>query len=976
MEQQNSKKFRLLVTISVLFSLLIIIFGLFFGEIMYRHTSKMLLEESKQYFAKINEELSLDFMSIRKTVDQTVHILSRTGITSAGSLEDRLHFVPVFVEALQQEPQLSGLQVGYDNGDYFIVRPVISDYMRKQFSAPSQAAVVVDNITTGEDNKRYLQRLWYGESFLELGRDVPIVTEYDPRVRPWYKAAVESHKDVGTNPYLFHFIQQMGITIAYSAPGSGAVVAGDLSLYHLSEILAKYQETPRSELILLERIKGEFWLTAYRDPQVLVSQQEGKSRRVKAKNIDSPILNYAALQPDVVKPFFELTFAKEKWLGSTTPWQLSGRENFYLVMLSPKKELLQEAHRIQSQALKYTIAMILLSVPITLLLARKISEPMQLLAKDTARISRFEFGKNEVSRSFIKEIDELGQAMTMMELTIGKFLSLIGSLASEQDFDKLLKRITEETMTISAAEAAFAYLVEESSDTLKPATVLTKDSETLNSDILPTFAMEKGEELVTILNQGKRRVTSLDTIITDEKVFKELDTKSAMVISLPLKNRQQEGIGVLCLIFNAERRIESEEQSGRLAFIDALSGFAAVTLESRKMLRMQKDLLESFIKLLAGAIDSKSPYTGGHCQRVPVLTKLLARKACETREGPFAEFDLSASQWEAIHIASWLHDCGKVTTPEFVVDKATKLETIYDRIHEVRMRFEVLKRDAHIRYWELVAEGGDSSQLMVNLKAQWRQLDEEFAFVAECNLGSEFMASEKIDRLLEISDRTWVRTLDDRLGLSWEEMQRKERTPLQPLPTEEKLLADRDEHLFLRSEKYQIDKDNDYGFDVEVPMYLYNKGELHNLSVERGTLTEEERHQINDHIIQTIIMLKKLPYPKHLAEVADIAGGHHEKIDGTGYPRRLTGEQMSVPAKMMVIADIFEALTASDRPYKKAKKLSDAVKIMGFMEKDKHIDSELFHLFLTSGAYLEYAREYLLPDQIDDVDISQYVLRK
>ncbi len=237
MKKAKPQNFRLLVTISVLFSTLIIVFGLFFGRIIYKHTSNMLIGESKQYFSKINEELSLDFLATRRTVNQTVHILSRTEITSAKSLAERLRFVPVFLEALQQEPQLSGLQVGYENGDYFIVRPVISDYMREQFNAPPHATIVVDNISTGEDGKRYLKRLWYSDSLVELNSDPPAVSEYDPRIRPWYKAALSSNKDVRTEPYLFHFIQQMGITIAYNAPDSGAVVASGAGVYTAENIV-------------------------------------------------------------------------------------------------------------------------------------------------------------------------------------------------------------------------------------------------------------------------------------------------------------------------------------------------------------------------------------------------------------------------------------------------------------------------------------------------------------------------------------------------------------------------------------------------------------------------------------------------------------------------------------------------------------------------------------------------------------------
>jgi hypothetical protein len=326
-----------------------------------------------------------------------------------------------------------------------------------------------------------------------------------------------------------------------------------------------------------------------------------------------------------------------------------------------------------------------------------------------------------------------------------------------------------------------------------------------------------------------------------------------------------------------------------------------------------------------------------------------------------------------LHIAAWLHDCGKVTTPEYVVDKATKLETLCDRIHEVRMRFEVLKRDAEIACLKGIAAGGNAGELQKALQQQLQKLDEDFAFVAQCNEGGEFMAPEHVERLHAIAARTWQRTLSDRVGISHEERQRKERSPQAKLPVTETLLADKAEHLFLRDERDRLEAGNPWGFRVKVPEYLYNRGELYNLCVARGTLSEEERFKINEHIIQTIIMLDKLPFPRHLRRVPEIAGGHHEKMDGSGYPKRLTREQMSLPARMMAIADIFEALTAVDRPYKKGKTLSEAIRIMGQMQKEQHIDAELFALFLRSGVYLEYAQRYMAPALIDEVDIRPYL---
>jgi hypothetical protein len=235
------------------------------------------------------------------------------------------------------------------------------------------------------------------------------------------------------------------------------------------------------------------------------------------------------------------------------------------------------------------------------------------------------------------------------------------------------------------------------------------------------------------------------------------------------------------------------------------------------------------------------------------------------------------------------------------------------------------------------------------------------------------MASDRVERLRRIAQRTWQRTLDDRLGISWEERQRKERTPAVALPATEPLLADRPEHVIERAAADLMPRDNPFGFKLTMPAHRYNRGEMHNLAIVRGTLTEEERYKINEHIVQTIIMLEKLPFPRHLRSVPEIAGGHHEKMDGGGYPRGLTKEQMSPVARMLVIADIFEALTAADRPYKKGKTLSEAIGIMARMCRDRHIDAQLFELFLVSGVHRRYAERYLQPQQIDDVDIGNYV---
>ena len=461
-------------------------------------------------------------------------------------------------------------------------------------------------------------------------------------------------------------------------------------------------------------------------------------------------------------------------------------------------------------------------------------------------------------------------------------------------------------------------------------------------------------------------------LVAYERLFTALRASRMRLLSMPLVNRQHETIGTLTLTFALPAEGPSEPLgTARVAFVRALSGTAALAIDNQLLLRARKALLESFIQLVAGAIDAKSPYTGGHCQRVPELTKMLAQAACDATEGPYAGFTMDAQQWEALHIAAWLHDCGKVTTPEYVVDKATKLETIYNRVHEIRTRFEVLKRDALIEQLQARLGAAGTADAQAAAAGPQAELDADYAFVAACNQGGERLDPQALARLRRIAERRWWRTLDDGLGLSAEEARRLAQ-PRPALPAAERLLQDRPEHVVPRPPGERLAADNRWGFRLNQPEHLYHRGELHNLAVSRGTLTEEERYKINDHIVQTIRMLSELPFPKHLRDVPEIAGGHHERMDGKGYPRGLTGEQMSPQARMMAIADVFEALTADDRPYKPGKRLSEALTLMRSMADEGHLDPDLFDLFLSSGVCLAYARRFMPPGQVDVEEVTRY----
>ncbi|KAJ0346484.1 hypothetical protein COL154_013885 [Colletotrichum chrysophilum] len=287
------------------------------------------------------------------------------------------------------------------------------------------------------------------------------------------------------------------------------------------------------------------------------------------------------------------------------------------------------------------------------------------------------------------------------------------------------------------------------------------------------------------------------------------------------------------------------------------------------------------------------------------------------------------------------------------------------------MRFEVLLRDAEIAFWQQVADNPEKTQqLRVELDRRQQRINDDFAFIAQSNIGGEYLGEHDKQRIKQIASSTWQQRLSNRMGLS--PLEQKRLIGDEPrLPVMEALLSDRPEHLF--PHQHDTGYDPSLGIKMPVPDYQYNQGELYNLLIERGTLTTEDRFKINEHIIGTIKMLESLPLPMELAKVPRYASTHHETMDGRGYPRQLHGDDLSIPERIMVLADIFEALTAADRPYKTAKTLSESLAIMHKMVLDQHIDRDVFELFLRSGVYLDYARRFLAPEQNDDVDINDYL---
>ncbi len=387
--------------------------------------------------------------------------------------------------------------------------------------------------------------------------------------------------------------------------------------------------------------------------------------------------------------------------------------------------------------------------------------------------------------------------------------------------------------------------------------------------------------------------------------------------------------------------------------IIAICQIISLILERKQISETYTQLLESFIDIFAKAIDAKSPYTGLHCQKVPIIARLLASAVADETEGPLKNFDMSNNDWYSLHIASWLHDCGKIITPEYIMDKSSKLETIYNRIHEIRTRFEVLRRDAHIEYLQKRLQNIDTKEnLQTEFVNKVKNLTNDFEFIGQCNIGDVPLSDEDIIRLNKIAKYSFTRNFSRTSGLSWLEKDILEKQSIVPERQEvEYILQDRPEQIASH----------------------YNQGELTNIKVPQGTINPKERQKINEHIITTINILKNIPFPAELSNIVEYAGSHHERIDGKGYPNGLTGEQMSIPAKIMAIADVYEALTAKDRPYKKPKKLSEVLKIMQEMKNTGHLDPDLYNVFIKRGVYLDYAKEYIDKNQIDDINPEEFL---
>jgi len=528
----------------------------------------------------------------------------------------------------------------------------------------------------------------------------------------------------------------------------------------------------------------------------------------------------------------------------------------------------------------------------SLVLVRRQLVPIETLRAATLRMADRDFSVRVEIESG-DEFEDLGRSFDQMAKSIAHHVSVMETvntvgtaLSVEDDRTRLLETILRGAMAVTGASAGALHFVN-ASDEIERAILLENDA--------PRDDAQAGA--LDALASAAARVGAA-----------AFDAGSG-ALSIPMRNHESEVIGVL--------QLAAPPGAGRFgdearALAESLASQTAVALTRDRLAGEFRALFEGLIQLLVKAIDEKSPYTGAHCRRVPVLTEMIADAACAASEGPLKEFSLSPAERYELRIAALLHDCGKVTTPVHVQDKATKLETLFDRIDLVDVRFEVAKRELELAH----ARGEWTGDLAATL----RTMDDDRAFLRQCNTGGEFMDRALQDRVRAIASR-W----------RWRGPDGTERTVLEP-------------------------------------------EEAENLTIPRGTLSESEREIVNQHVVSTIRMLEQLPYPKSLRNVPLIAGCHHERMDGAGYPNGLTREQMSLQARILGLADVFEALTAKDRPYKPGLTVKTVLGILSRMRDEGHIDADLFDVFVGQKVHLRYAAQWLDPEQIDDDLLDEVTL--
>lgn len=904
--------------------------------------------------------------------------------------------IPFFQHALRSNPTIYSLYYGYTDGSFLQMIAVNRNpSIMQSLGAPPQTVFAFRAIYPHEQGREQTF-IFLDDIGHPLGEKRELNPAYDPRQRVWYQSSQRSATVTVSPPYQFSSIAELGMTIAHILPSTQGVFGVDVILASLEAFVAQQQLSPHAHIILATEAGS---VLAAATPQGTIEQlsmlQESRD----------PLLRFLGVsRSDGVS--LE-TFAEEPILVSATHWQGAGAHRLKVLIAAPLEDFLTHLQEMQRSLFLVLFVVFAAAIPIIIWITSRLSRTIHLLADDAHRIEERDFGAQPEVQSFITEFTDISHAFQTMK---SAFLEQASELrASQQKLQSLIVHaisISDRQELLALEEKILAGAIELTESDGGVIYCLT-DEETLAVDVIRNDPLKikiggvsgKGKlsqqfplkdangnlydnnaaiyaaahkETVEVADIACEMRFDFGSIRSFDKTMNYC-TKSLLIV--PLCVQSGAVMGVLQLS-NARKAGEVVPFAPALVeLVTALASLAAAAMQNRKLLLDQEKLLNGVVQLLGSAIDAKSPYTGRHCQRVPELAQMIAEAAHRDATGPLAPFTFATpEEWDEFRLGAWLHDCGKVITPEHVIDKSTKLETIYNRIHEIRMRFEVLLRDARIEKLHQQLDSATLATIDREMAEILAALQDDFAFIAHCNVGEHFLQPQDHQRLQQLATHPWQRFFDDQLGLSYLERQARQSSSDSPpaLPQTEALLANKPwQHVPRAQNDYLFDPA--LGFRVECPANISNTGELYNLSIPIGTLSAEERFTIQEHVMQSIRMLHGLPFPKSLKRILEYAGSHHEALDGNGYPYKLTAEEISVPARIIAVADIFEALTAADRPYKSPKKLSESLAILAKMRDQRIICPDIFALFLRDGIYQQYAKKHLLPEQVDEVDINNYL---
>lgn len=507
-----------------------------------------------------------------------------------------------------------------------------------------------------------------------------------------------------------------------------------------------------------------------------------------------------------------------------------------------------------------------------------------------------------------------------------KRLTNVGiQLSAAKDINRFFELILTEAMFFTNCDAGTVYTISDDKKFLDFKVVCTKSKKNSlgkadNSKwpAVPLYNEDGSKRMRNfvsyVFHQGKAE--SIDNVY-DQELFDSSGTKaydksnnyrSVSMAAIPLKNHENDVLGIIQLINAMDKDGNIVPFALRnLIFLDSLSSQAAIALSNKKLIQNLELLLYQFIKSIAKAIDKKSKTTGGHISRVANLSEMLFQKIQEDKT-TYKDYNFSNEEIQELRLAGWMHDIGKITTPVYIMDKSKKLETIFDRIELIKTRAKLV-----IAVIELDKNQADESTKK-ELDEVIKKIKKYVQIIKDINQNHDFLSDEKLKKLQKI-------------------------------------------FMF----NYTSNGKN---------YYLITDEEYQNLSIKKGTLLPNEMEIMHDHAKMTLEMLNELTFPKKFRNVPLYASSHHEKLNGKGYPSQLTEKDLPLQARVIAVADIFDALTAGDRPYKNDMKLSQAFVILANMAKEKEIDPDLLTLFIDSKLYYEYAEIYLKPDQVDKVDFK------